>query len=134
MTKFRSLAKRRCDSGDVRRAKSLRKDAPLVERLLWEALREAAKIQRLHFRRQHQLPPYIVDFACVKARLVIEIDGPSHDVRAEQDERRDVYLNSLGYVVMRFSNEDVRKNLEGVVLTILNCARARIEELYTPRP
>ena len=80
------------------------------------------------------MPPYIVDFACVRARLVVEIDGPSHDVRIEQDEQRDAHLINLGYEVMRFSNADIRNNLENVVLMILNRARGRIEDFDVPRP
>ncbi|MDD5585750.1 MAG: DUF559 domain-containing protein [Alphaproteobacteria bacterium] len=134
MSKFRFLAKHRCEPDDARRAKSLRKEAPLAERLLWEVLRTMAKSKALRFRRQHSLPPYIVDFACVKARLVVEVDGPSHDVRMSQDEQRDANLKSLGYDVMRFANEDIRNNLENVVVMILNRALERIEYLDAPRP
>ena len=80
------------------------------------------------------MPPYIVDFACVKARLVVEADGFSHDLRIKQEEQRQAHLTNLGYEIMRFSNEDIRNNLENVVLMILNRARDRIEDFDVPRP
>jgi very-short-patch-repair endonuclease len=134
MADYIPLAKRKSFSSDVRRAKKLRQESPLAERLLWEALRASAKAWGLRFRRQHPIHPYIVDFICLKAHLVIEIDGPSHDIRLAQDEQRDACLKKLGYKVMRFSNEDVRGNLENVVAAILNRARELIEGLYIPLP
>ena len=99
-------------------AKKLRASAPLVERLLWNALREMKEQTGLKFRRQHPLHPYIVDFACVKARLIVEFDGPSHDVRRAYDVKREADICKRGWTIVRFTNDDVRKNLEGVVLAI----------------
>jgi len=62
--------------------------------------------------------PYIVDFLCRSARLVVELDGISHDGRLEMDARRDAYLEQNGYHVVRFSNEQVFDNLEGVIAVI----------------
>ena len=112
------------------RAKLLRKTAPKAERFLWNALSALRDETGLRFRRQHPLHPYIADFACTKARLIIELDGASHDVRYVYDAKRDADLRSRGWIIMRFNNEDVEKNLEGVVLTILE----RTRELYRPTP
>ena len=63
--------------------------------------------------------PYIADFACIKAHLIIELDGPSHDARQVYDAQREAELRSRGWTIIRFTNEDVEKNLEGVILTIM---------------
>jgi very-short-patch-repair endonuclease len=111
-------------------AKTLRKLAPKVERLLWRAL-SALRIETgLRFRRQHPLRSYIADFACVKARVIVELDGASHDARQEYDVRREAVLNGRGWTILRFSNEEVECNLEGVVLTILE----KVHSVYQPTP
>lgn len=112
----------------IRRAKNLRRAMPLAERLLWNALQENHRQQPFHFRRQHPLPPYIVDFACIKAGLVVEIDGPSHDNRLTEDAHRDALLGERDYAVLRFSNEEVLSNLEGVVETILKETLVRLQK------
>ncbi|MFZ1988395.1 MAG: endonuclease domain-containing protein [Alphaproteobacteria bacterium] len=76
------------------------------------------RIGDLRFRRQFKLGSYIVDFVCLAARLIIEIDGPSHHQTVDYDEARTKWLNSQGFHVMRFSNADVMSNLEGVVRTV----------------
>ncbi len=134
MAKFLSLAQHKNERRDIHRAKALRKEAPLAERILWEALRVTAKAYSLSFRRQHPLHPYVADFACLRARLVIEVDGPSHDVRLSQDKRRDEYLSKEGWDIMRFSNQEVRENLENVVLMIVNRAKDRIRFITYPSP
>jgi very-short-patch-repair endonuclease len=134
MADFARFAEHHYDQRDILRAKALRKGAPLAERLLWEALRATAKNEGLRFRRQHPIHPYIVDLVCLKANLVIEIDGSSHDSRRLYDQQRDAYLKNLDYEVMRFTNEDVRQNLENVVLMVLNCAVERIGSLHAPLP
>lgn len=107
---------------DYRRATDLRNNASPAEQRLWRLLREQATTKGLKFRRQQALHPYIVDFACMKARLLIELDGFSHDVRQDYDKIRTAYLEKRGFVVVRFSNEDIAQNLEGVVMTIINRA------------
>ncbi len=62
--------------------------------------------------------PYFADFICRSARLVVEIDGPSHDVRVAYDEARTKLIEAQGYRVLRFTNEDVLQNLEGVLMMI----------------
>src|ERR1700704_2548405 len=101
-------------------AKALRRRMTRAETLLWRYLK-ANHLEGLSFRRQTPLGPYIVDFVCHAAQVVIEIDGETHDFEAQQrrDSARDEWLASRGYVVQRFTNQDVLSNLEGVLLSIL---------------
>jgi very-short-patch-repair endonuclease len=121
MATFQKLANHKNERTDYNRAKELRRRAPLVEQILRAELRLATKGADIRFRRQHPLHPYVVDFVCLKLRLIIEIDGMSHDNRLHLDRRRDDYLKSLGYEVMRFRNEDVLENRDGVISAILGC-------------
>jgi very-short-patch-repair endonuclease len=109
----------------VFRAKELRRQSPLCERLLWDALRELKKQTGWKFRRQQPLAPYIADFICPAVRLVIELDGPSHDTRQSYDAKRTSDLAKMGWTVIRFTNDDVRENIENVTLAII----AKIKEL-----
>jgi len=97
--------------------KSLRQNQTKAERLLWVQLR-ARRTGGVRFRRQHALGPFILDFYCHAAKLAIEIDGDSHDLQIEYDERRTDWLKRFGIDVMRFANRDVLENLEGVVRMI----------------
>ncbi len=108
---------------DFRRATTLRKQSPLVERLLWDVLTETGRAEKLHFRRQYPVHPYFADFACVKARLLIELDGMSHDAQQAYDAKRDTYLQNKKWRIIRFSNDEVLNNLDGVVLTIVERAK-----------
>ena len=101
------------------RARNLRLAQTEVERTLWQKLRNR-QLNGFKFRRQHPIGPYIVDFFCLDARLAIELDGSQHgDERAvEDDERRTAYLNDQGYRVLRFWNQEVIDNLDGVLEAI----------------
>ncbi len=90
------------------KARGLRNHATKAESLLWYELR-ALKSDALKFRRQMPIGPYIVDFACLGAKLVVEVDGDSHETEygKRHDANRDAYLNSLGYAVMRVDSRDV---------------------------
>jgi very-short-patch-repair endonuclease len=97
---------------------------------LWLALR-ALRPQGLHFRRQVPLAGYVLDFACLKARLAIEVDG-SHHANGEQashDCERDRRLDLMGFKTLRFWNPEVDRNLDGVVETIIHHARERMDAL-----
>jgi very-short-patch-repair endonuclease len=83
-----------------------------AERALWRLLRQR-QISGLRFRRQVPIDHYIVDFACLEARLVIEVDGGQH-FESEADKRRDAYLHSQGFRVLRLWNNDVLLNPDGV--------------------
>ena len=105
------------------RAKSLRKTMTRAETLLWRYLK-AHHIGGLGFRRQVPMRSYVADFACHAARLIVELDGEKHDFAASQrsDRIRDAWFRSQGYTVLRFTNEQVLRNLEGVVEVIRTSA------------
>ena len=84
---------------------------------MWSALRHR-RLSRYKFRRQHPIGPYIVDFACTEHALVIELDGGQHADNA-MDMRRTAWLEAQGWKVIRFWNNDVLANTNGVVETIL---------------
>ena len=91
----------------VAQARSLRQNATEVERKLWSHLRKK-QIGGLRFRRQHPLGPYIVDFFCGSARLVVELDGDQHgeDQNEAYDQKRTLWIEAQGYRVVRFSNSE----------------------------
>ena len=100
------------------RARRLRRDMPPAERAVWAVLR-ARGLGGWKFRRQVPIGPYIVDFLCVEKRLVLEIDGRSHDARLEYDKKREIYLRSEGFRVVRLCNDNVYEKLEGAMWKIL---------------
>jgi very-short-patch-repair endonuclease len=98
----------------ARRLRQLMTDA---ERRLWFAMRDR-RLAGYKFRRQHPIENYIVDFACTKHHLVVEADGGQHAENA-RDELRTEKIEALGWRVIRFWNNDILSNTEGVILTIL---------------
>ncbi|MDZ7804433.1 endonuclease domain-containing protein [Thiohalophilus sp.] len=98
-------------------ARNLRNNSTDVERLLWKYLRKQ-QLDGYKFRRQVVIEPYIVDFACFEAKLIIELDGGQHQLEEEKDRERDEFLKRCGYIVLRFWNNDVINNIEGVIETI----------------
>src|SRR5262249_14465558 len=98
-----------------------------VEQKLWLALQQTAEGMKLKFRRQQPIRPYIADFACMKAKLLIELDGTSHDTQVKYDQARDAYLRAQGYKVLRFSNQDVANDVNGVVETIVRDVKALLK-------
>lgn len=117
------------------RAKQLRRTMTRAETLLWRHLK-AGRLDGLGFRRQSPMGNYIADFVAHSCKLVVEVDGESHDFksRLRHDERRDAWFASRGYRVIRFTNDDVMKNLEGVILAIgLAAEQAAPPSLSLPR-
>ena len=102
------------------RAKALRGTSTEAEKVIWAALR-AGRLNGLKFRRQQPIGPFIADFVCQQARLVIELDGSQH-VDLAYDRSRDAFLNKAGYRVLRFWNSDVTANKAGVLDAILAAA------------
>ncbi|MDQ2923754.1 MAG: DUF559 domain-containing protein [Candidatus Dormibacteraeota bacterium] len=100
------------------RARELRKNANEAEQRLWSYLRRG-QLNGFKFRRQHALGRYIGDFVCLSARLIVELDGETHgnDERETLDTRRTEYLERLDYRVIRFWNDDVFSNKDGVIVT-----------------
>jgi very-short-patch-repair endonuclease len=101
-----------------RRARQLRKNSTDAERALWQKIR-FWQVDGFKFRRQQPLGQYIVDFVCLEKRLVIEIDGGQHAEDANYDSNRDAWLREQGFIVLRFWNNDVLKNTDGVMGVIV---------------
>ncbi len=101
----------------IKRARELRANATDVERLLWTCLRKR-QIAGYRFRRQAPMGRYIVDFVCYEKQLAIELDGGQHKKQAQYDAERTEWLESQGFTVLRFWNNQVLNELEGVKLTI----------------
>jgi very-short-patch-repair endonuclease len=101
-------------------ARDLRRAPTNAERKLWHALR-AHRLAGLSFRRQAPCGPFIADFFCAEARLVVEVDGATHssDEEVTHDRRRDAWFAARGYRILRVTNEDVYRHLDGVCETIL---------------
>ena len=101
------------------RARQLRKAGILSEVLLWQQLNKK-KFKGYDFDRQKIIGNYIVDFYCLDCAVVIEVDGSTHNEKAEYDTLRDSYLNDLGLVVIRVDARDVLDNLDGVMVMLNN--------------
>jgi very-short-patch-repair endonuclease len=104
----------------VPRARRLRRDMTDAERKLWWHLRRLP-IDRSHFRRQATIGPFFADFACHERRLIIEVDGAQHNQpeNVARDAERSAYLRSQDYRILRFWNNDVLKNVDGVMEAVL---------------
>jgi len=111
-----------CEADDMKqfkprktgRARELRNNATPAEKKLWPYL-SARKLAGIRFNRQVCIGPFICDFAARSHKLIVEIDGDSHGHRISYDDRRTRYLERQGYRVVRFWNNDVLNNLEGVL-------------------
>jgi very-short-patch-repair endonuclease len=108
----------------VPRARTLRREMTNAEKKLWWHLRRVP-VEDSHFRRQATIGPYFADFACHEQRLVIEVDGGQHGEanRIASDEKRTLYLKEHGYEVIRFWNNEVLGNIEGVMEVICTAFR-----------
>ena len=111
---------------NVERARSLRESQTDAEQRLWYHLRNR-RLQGWKFRRQHEIDRYVVDFVCPDAVLVVELDGSQHLKQMGYDARRTACLEAHGYRVLRFWDNDVLTNIEGVLEVIL-------EALASPAP
>jgi len=98
-------------------ARKLRNNSTLSEVLLWEHLNRK-RMKGYDFHRQKPIDNYIVDFICNKLKLVIEIDGDSHDYKFEEDQQRQKRLESLGITFLRFDDIDVKQDINSVILRI----------------
>ena len=110
------------------RARAMRAEPTLAERKLWWHLRHRLALPTSHFRRQVHLGRYIVDFASHSLKIVIEIDGGQHATQHKQDAIRTRFLESEGYRVLRFWNNEVLGNIDGVLEVIQSAC------LTTPTP
>ena len=110
----------------------LRSNSTRAEELLWAKLRHK-QFFTVKFRRQHGIGPYIVDFFCSEKRLVVEVDGDTHATETQQtkDHTREEYLRSLGLQVVRYTNDEVLNNLDGVLEDL---TRQLLEDSTSPKP
>ena len=102
-------------------ARQLRRDLTPADRLLWSKLR-GGRQQGLKFRRQDPIGPFIADFVCEAAKLVVEVDGSQHADNRDYDERRSRWFESKGYRIVRFWNGEVMTDMDSVVRVIVAAA------------
>ncbi len=113
----------------IKRARTYRKEQTGYETRLWSYLRDRRTDAK--FRRQHAIGPYVVDFACAEARLIVELDGASHDSDEQRafDAKRSADLESWGWRVLRVPNDRVMINIEMVGRDIREALEAQREKL-----
>jgi very-short-patch-repair endonuclease len=100
----------------TKQARALRRSAPSTEQFLWRLLRDR-RLEGLKFRRQVPMGPYVLDFVCLRHRLVVEADGPFHD--ADRDAVRDAWLAARGFRVLRFANSEIGVRDHEVIAKVL---------------
>jgi very-short-patch-repair endonuclease len=100
--------------------RKLRAEMTRPEIRLWYRLR-LRQLQGLKFRRQHGIGPYVVDFYCPERKFVIEVDGESHgeEEQVAHDDKRTAFLETLGIRIVRYTNHEVMKNIEGVLADVM---------------
>ena len=111
------------------RAKELRNQASPAERRFWTLINKR-QVDGFRFTRQYQIGPFYADFLCRAAKLVVKLDGSSHDFTVEQDANRTQFLNAQGYHVIRFTNQDVFDNADGVLMEL----SLALADMPTPSP
>jgi very-short-patch-repair endonuclease len=114
-------------------AKRLRRNQTDAERVLWFRLRDR-RLAGWKFKRQAPIDRYVVDFFCAEARLIIEIDGGQHDRQRERDSDRTAALEAMGYLVLRFWNNEVMQNTAGVLETVMSTVNQTRPEPPHPTP
>jgi len=114
-------------------SRRLRRDMTDAERRLWEHLRKH-QIEGCKFRRQHPIGRYVLDFVCLEARLVIEVDGRQHGERVKEDRLRTKWLEAHGFRVVRFWNHEVLNNLEEVKAVIWRALSPGAQPPSQPSP
>ncbi|MEX2162535.1 MAG: DUF559 domain-containing protein [Anaerolineales bacterium] len=119
---------RETKDGLIESARRMRREPTRAENLLWGKLRKK-QLSGYRFRRQHIIQTFIVDFYCPQARLVVEVDGSIHELQKEYDKERTRALKELGYQELRLLNNEVERDLDGVLKQI----HGRCVEL-TPSP
>jgi very-short-patch-repair endonuclease len=120
-------------NGNANLAKRLRRHQTDAERVLWFRLRDR-RLDGLKFKRQLPIDRFVVDFCCSDARLIIELDGGQHATRTVEDLNRTKALDAMGYLVLRFWNNDVLQNIDGVLEEILSTIKQHRSEPPHPDP
>ncbi len=125
------MPRRPANKPRTERSRELRARQSKAESLIWTVVR-AKRLSGLKFRRQHPIGPFFADFACIEKRVIVELDGGYHDYQYENDVERQAYLEQRGWKVMRFSNEDVLRDVEAVAISIAR--QIGVELVYRPSP
>ena len=115
------------------KAREMRKEPSLAERLLWQELRTCQQVG-LRFRRQYVIGPYIVDFACPQARVAVELDGSSHAETMTEDELRTAFLGETDWRVLRFGNFEAIEAPRGTAERVLHVCAARLRAFGVTLP
>jgi very-short-patch-repair endonuclease len=111
-------ASRRATASQKPRVRALRRNLTWPERRLWSMLRNR-RLGDAKFKRQQVVGPFIVDFLCPEAKLVIEVDGETHVGRGAQDRQRDAFLQHNGFRVLRVTNDEVLRSMDAVLEAVL---------------
>jgi len=116
------------------RAKALRKRMTYCEKVLWQVLRKN-RLRHYYFRRQHPISRFIVDFYCHELKMVVEVDGGYHlsPVQHEKDLNRSAELEKFGIKIIRFSNDEIMKNVRRVEWQLDNEVKERRKEMESER-
>jgi very-short-patch-repair endonuclease len=114
-------------------ARRLRRNQTDAERLLWFRLRDR-RTAGWKFKRQVPIDRFVVDFCCADAKLIVELDGGQHDQHRDRDADRTRVLEAMGYLVLRFWNHDVVRNMDGVLEEILSTINQNRSEPPHPTP
>ena len=109
---------------DIPTARKLRSSLTDAEKRRWRRL-QRRQVAGHKFRRQQPIGPYIVDFVCFERRVIVEVDGGQHAEQRSYDEQRTLWLQARGYRVLRFWNNDVLKNTNGVAQAIVDALEGR---------
>ena len=112
----------RVSTKQLENAKELRREMTPAEKILWKHLK-ANRLDGLHFRRQQIVHGYFADFYCHQNEVIVEVDGGIHDLQKVYDAGREAYLRSLSFRIIRFTNEEINKNLKGVLQKIVEESR-----------
>lgn len=116
----------------IKVARNLRKESTNTERFLWRHLRRH-QLADLKFRRQQPIGRYVVDFVCFERHIIVEVDGGQHQENKDKDITRDIWLESQGFRVLRFWDNEVLTNIQGVLEMIReSCCSATPSPLSPP--
>lgn len=103
-------------------AQELRREMTPAEKILWKEVK-ANRLNDLHFRRQQIVHGYFADFYCHKHELIVEVDGDIHEFQKEYDAEREAYLVTLGFRIIRFTNDEITRDLKGVLHRIVEACK-----------
>ena len=112
----------RVSAQQLENAKELRREMTPSEKILWKHLK-ANQLNGLHFRRQQIVHGYFADFYCHQHELIVEVDGGIHELQQEYDAEREAYLRAIGFRIIRFTNDEVNRNLKDVLQKIVEICK-----------